>query len=250
MRPKVRLNPSLYRFAEGFLDLLYPRHCIGCNAAVEAASDLRFFCRLCADRLEYVHPPYCLTCGKPYYGEVDGPRTCSACRRLRPAFTQGRTLLTLQQSGRALIYELKYHQGVYLKQDIQKLLHRVPALLRFVENSILVPVPLHPRRLRERGYNQSKFFAQCLIDVVTGVTLAPLLVRTMDTASQTAFNQNHRYQNIKRAFAVHKKAALNFSQRYIVVDDVFTTGATLNACCKVLRQAGIKTVDIITLAHG
>ena len=109
----------------------------------------------------------------------------------------------------------------------------------------------HPRKERERGYNQALLLARALALVAGGTTTVhELLRRTEDTATQTAFDRRTRMANLKNAFALGRGAALNPEQHYILVDDVFTTGSTLNSCARTLRRAGALKLDVITLGHG
>ena len=121
----------------------------------------------------------------------------------------------------------------------------------YVRGAVLVPVPLHPRKERERGYNQSRLLADCLVPLGGGAThVEELLRRVIDTETQTAFDRRTRHENLKNAFALRPGAAINRALRYILVDDVFTTGSTLNACAAVLRRAGALNLDVVTLGHG
>lgn len=152
--------------------------------------------------------------------------------------------------GKSLIHEIKYRGGLYLKNDISKLLSTREDVLLFIENSILVPVPLHPRRLKSRGFNQSLVFARCLAEHTQNCKISELLDREKITKSQTTLSRKERTENVKNAFALSEKFVINGSLNYILVDDVFTTGATLNACAKVLKANGAKSIRIITLGHG
>lgn len=120
----------------------------------------------------------------------------------------------------------------------------------YVKDALLIPVPLHPRKRRERGYNQSALIAAELSRAFQVNHSDELLIRAIDTPSQTGFNRQDRYRNLKNAFSCPSKPAIDRRQRYIIVDDVFTTGSTLNACAAALRQAGAKRVDVLTLGHG
>jgi competence protein ComFC len=120
----------------------------------------------------------------------------------------------------------------------------------FLRGAVLVPVPLHPRKLRERGYNQSQYLAESFGKEVSGRGVANLLIRKRDTLSQTGFDLKARKENLKNAFALAPKMSIDSSLRYILVDDVFTTGSTLNSCASVLRKAGVVYLDVATLAHG
>jgi ComF family protein len=116
---------------------------------------------------------------------------------------------------------------------------------------VLVPVPLHARKARERGYNQAHLVAEALVRVAGENTcVQPLLRRKVDTASQTAFDRRTRLRNLKNAFALVSRGALNPALHYLLVDDVFTTGSTLNSCARALRRGGGVNVDVVTFGHG
>ena len=116
---------------------------------------------------------------------------------------------------------------------------------------MLVPVPLHPRKEREREYNQSALLAAELARVAGGgARVVPLLRRVVDTDSQTHHDRRARRANLKNAFALACAPGLYASQHLILVDDVFTTGSTLNSCALVLRRAGCLNLDVVTFGHG
>lgn len=178
-------------------------------------------------------------------------RTCPNCAELDPEFEEGRTLLLHKGGGSALVIELKYHGARYVLDDVAMLARHTPGLDDYLRNAILVPVPLHPARLRKRGYNQSELIARAISESTqTGSQVLPLLRRTRATATQTRLHRSERARNVKNAFAIAVETPIDSAACYIMVDDVFTTGATLNACAAALRKAGARTVKALTLAHG
>jgi len=123
--------------------------------------------------------------------------------------------------------------------------------LEYIENTILVPVPLHPTRLRERGFNQSEHIAKMLANCGSeNIKVESLLTRRQYTQSQTSLNRSERYQNVKNAFTLAPDAVLASTKPYVLIDDVFTTGSTLNACAHVLRAAGVHQIKVATIGHG
>ncbi len=213
--------------------------------------EFRHLCAGCAAQIVYVRPPHCETCGHPFYGIVEGERMCPHCQGLAPAFREGRTAVLLRGPARALVHELKYHRGLHVLADIETILRRSPHVLELVRGATLVPVPLHPRKQRERTYNQSELLAQSLIRVAGGGTrIASLLRRTTDTATQTHHDRRARQLNLKNAFALAGGAIISPAASYVLVDDVFTTGSTLNGCARVLRRAGGVNLAVITFGHG
>ncbi len=231
-------------------DLVFPPSCVHCDGLVEGGS-LRHVCRACERLIIVVRPPHCRVCGHPFDGEISGTRTCPHCVTLQPAFGEGRTCILLQGPGRSLVHALKYHRGRHVLADIAALIRAAPAIADYVRDAVLVPVPLHPRKERERGYNQSRLLAECFAAAAGGATrIAEPLRRTIDTPTQTALDRRTRQANLKNAFALRRGAAINAAERYVLVDDVFTTGSTLNACAAVLRRAGGLNLDVVTFGHG
>lgn len=249
------MRSALGQFAEGVAEVIFPISCIHCRGLVDpagtAVGGFRHLCGRCAAQLEFVRAPHCRTCGHPFYGVVEGERMCPHCEGLAPAFREGRTAVLFKGPARALVIELKYHQGLHVLEDMGEVFRRVPQLAEHVRGATLVPVPLHPRKARARGFNQAALLAGALARVVGGETrVESLLRRVVDTASQTAFDRRTRMANLKNAFALAENGTLNPSHHYILVDDVFTTGSTLNSCARTLRRDGAMNLDVVTFGHG
>lgn len=215
------------------------------------AGAFRHLCGVCAARLHIVRSPVCTTCGHPYFGELTENRLCEHCEALHPVFGEGRTAILLQGSGRSLIHALKYHRALHVLEDVATVMRLAPGYADWVRDAVLVPVPLHPRKRREREYNQSLLLAECAIQVADGQSeIEELLIRVTDTPTQTHFDREARRDNLKNAFALAPGATLNPARRYLLVDDVFTTGSTLNYCAAVLRRGGALRLDVVTFGHG
>ena len=235
----------------GVADIVFPRVCVSCRGPVADDTGFRHLCSECRAALARIRPPACRVCGHPFWGVVEGDRTCGHCDRLVPCFGSGAAAVLLRGSARALVIELKYHGGRQVLEDMAKLVQETPHLVDHVKDAVLVPVPLHPRKQRERGYNQSHLIAIILARSAGGVTrVQPLLRRVVDTVTQTAFDRKRRQANLKNAFALASGATIVFGARYVLVDDVFTTGSTLNSCAGVLREAGVVNLDVVTFGHG
>lgn len=156
-----------------------------------------------------------------------------------------------KRTGRQLIHNLKYNHGSYLINDLQSIIRQLPHLEKICQDAIFVPVPLDPTKFRERGFNQSQTIAQVLQKTLkTNIQIQNPLIRTRFTQPQTTLSKEQRKLNIRNAFALDPNIKLDFDKKYILVDDVFTTGSTANACAKVLKKAGIHTIELITLGHG
>lgn len=237
------------RFAGALLDVAFPSHCVGCGESVEE-SQFSAICQECSNRLQFIESPRCLTCGFPFFGETESQEHCVHCEHLSPEFRQSRSMALFRGPLRGLIYSLKYENGLWSLRDLRRIAELTPELSDYISDAVLVPVPLHPRKLRERGYNQSERIARLFENEPWKNRVEDLLVRSQDTVSQTQFNRRDRIRNLKNAFSLQRKRAIDPAQRYLIVDDVFTTGSTVNACAAVLRREGAACVDVLTVGHG
>lgn len=182
---------------------------------------------------------------------MEGLRECAHCRGLDPAYQAGRTAVLFKGPARSLLLELKYRRGWHVLADLEKILIQAPEVLESARGGVLVPVPLHPRKLRERGYNQSELLARALARAAGGgARVENHLRRIEDTPSQTGFGRKARQLNLKNAFALAPRASLNPGLRHVLVDDVFTTGSTINSCARALRMAGCLRLEAVTFSHG
>lgn len=250
------MQAAAAQLLRGLADVVFPPICVHCRGLVETDGQpgghpFRHLCARCATQLEFVRPPHCSTCGHPFYGIVEGERICPHCAGLAPEFREGRTAVLFKGPARSLVIELKYRQGLQVLADMEEIFRRAPHVLDAVRGAVLVPVPLHSRKARERGYNQAELLAGVLARLVgEGTCVKSLLRRTFDTPTQTALDRRTRMENLKNAFALAPGPALNPEFHFILIDDVFTTGSTLNSCAHVLRRAGGHNIDVVTFGHG
>jgi ComF family protein len=239
----------------GLVDLAFPPGCVSCGAPTEPtrAEGLRHVCAACAPQIFRVKAPHCTCCGHPFFGEVaaDTERLCPHCTGLHPAFDEGRTLTLFRGPARDLIHALKYHRAIHVVEDLETLARAHTHGLALLRDATLVPVPLHPRKARARGFDQVALLAAALARAAgLGTRVEPLLRRVTDTLSQTSLDRAARRANLKNAFALAPGATVTPDLHYVLIDDVFTTGSTLNACATVLRRAGARRLDVLTFGHG
>lgn len=234
----------------GLRDVFFPPSCLHCGDVVERGP-LRHVCAACAPLIPRVEPPCCPCCGHPFFGEASGERLCVHCEGLEPEFGEGRTAVLFRGPARALVHELKYRRGLFVLEDMAGLIAGTPRTAEFLRGAVLVPVPLHPRKERERTFNQARELARAVAARLgAGTRAEQLLRRVIDTQTQTNLDREQRRANLKNAFALAPRASINPDLRYVLIDDVFTTGSTLNACAAVLRRAGGLKVDVCTFGHG
>jgi ComF family protein len=233
-----------FRLFEPVLAVVFPEDCPVCGQSVGRPTRGPL-CPSCWDALPR-HGGRLCSCGLPLAG---GTMECGRCRRGLCPFSAGRSLGPYAGALRTLIHELKYRGRRRVATHLAAALLEDPVLSALVESAdVLVPVPLHPRRRRERGFNQAELLARALVRRA-GPSCAPdALVRRKETAPQSGLSAAARRRNVAGAFAVRRRAAVA-GRIVVLVDDVLTTGATALACTRVLVAAGAKEVRLITVAR-
>ena len=234
---------------EAALGLVYPRVCQMCGER-PATPDAGYVCEDCRLRLRHIVPPFCERCGLPYPGDLTTAFECSNCRGLELHFTSARSAVVAEGLVLEIIHRYKYQQQLWFEPFLAGLLVRQAApRLRAEGWNLLVPVPLHPVKEREREFNQATRLARRL-GRATGLPVNTRAVRRVErTRVQALLSREERARNVRRAFAPAPGADLG-GARAVLVDDVFTTGATTSACARALRQAGAAEVCVWTVARG
>ena len=236
-------NNSFFR---SLLDLLYPPRCQVCHRFSPEP-----FCPECRNSVVLVQPPFCRSCGAPFDPLAKGPQECADCRTLRRSpIAWARAAGIYQGSLQRAILELKFAGRRSLARPLAALLAELAQSDRCESRAFdaVCPVPLHPLRRKERGFNQSELIARFFCQQV-GLTLdTGLLQRTRPTVPQVMLAPEQRRRNVRGAFALSPQAEVT-GKRLLLVDDVFTTGSTLRECAKVLRRAGAAQVCVLTVAR-
>jgi ComF family protein len=238
------------RFRETLLNLLYPSTCSGCGQPTERPE----FCHPCRKRIATPASPLCPTCGVPFRTRDDADHPCARCLQHPPHFGRARacTIYDAADSSehplKAALQQYKYNRDVWLAGPLGALLaERTPLAVGTYD--IMIPVPLHVQRLRWRGFNQAQLLARPLAQAA-GVRLDPYsLERVRPTRPQVELDENERRRNVGGAFCVVQPKAVA-GRRILLVDDVYTTGATVDECSRVLLRAGAQSVDVLALARA
>ncbi len=240
------LAPRLARAGRLALDALLPPQCLACQAPVTEPGHL---CGACWAEIDFLDGPSCATCGLPFETpELDGA-LCGACTRETPSYSQARTVMRYGDVSRALILRLKHadrHEGV---GAFGKWLVRAGAEM-LDEIDLITAVPLHRLRLLTRLYNQAALLAQALEDE-TGIPADPMILeRVRRTPSQGGLTRRQRRYNVAGAFRVRSgREDLVKGRNVALIDDVMTTGATVEACARTLKRAGASGIYVLTLAR-
>jgi ComF family protein len=246
------LSRRLPPWLDPLLDLLFPAICPVC----ETRSDDRHhrpFCAACWADLPLLTEPGCRVCGRQFAG-LPGPLACDACRRQPPPFDRARAVAVYRDGMRAAIHALKYRGRTAVAAPLAALLvDRGGRLLDAADGpppglDALVPVPLHAARLAERGFNQAALLAAPCAAAWGRPLLTRALARIRPTQPQTDLDAAARRENVAGAFAVRRPAEVT-GRHLLLVDDVLTTGATVRAAARALRDAGAASVGVLVLAR-
>lgn len=236
---------------DGALDLVFAPVCVACGGAIDTADSERVICRLCWLKCRPLPAPRCPRCWGPVPWGRDPAPTCRACADWPAAVRAIRSAFAIGHVPRRMVHALKYRgwEAAAGPMSARMAALELPADAER-EAEIVVPVPTSAARLRERGYNQAELLARGFARR-TGRELRPeLLARTHSAGSQTALHPTERRANVARAFAVPPGAAGELrGEHVIVVDDVWTTGATALACVGALLAAGARVASVVTFAR-
>ncbi len=230
-------------FRNRMLDLFYPPHCPVCQRIPKEG----LICAECERTLRYIDENYCLKCGKL----LTDPRQeyCDDCIRKRHFFEEGRSLLVYEGPVRPSLYRLKYaDRKEYARFYGDRMAQHLGDWIRRRGITRIVPVPLHPKKRRERGYNQAEELAKRLGYRMDLPVDTSLLIRCKNTVPQKNLTDRERMENLRGAFRATKDAGPQ--ERILLLDDIYTTGATLDSASAALSRRGLSKVYCITVASG
>lgn len=233
--------------AKHVLDMLLPPNCLACDAAVEAEGQ---FCLTCFRQANFISAPLCRQCGVPFpFAAAAAEGRCPVCAAMPPAFRLARAALRYDALSQRLILPFKHADRTEAARGLALLMARAgKALLE--EADLLVPVPLHRTRLRQRRYNQSALLAGVLGRIAKRPVFRDGLVRGRATLPLGKLGFTERRAELDGAIAVRPANLPRLAGRKILlIDDVMTSGATANACAVALLGAGAAQVDVLTAAR-
>ena len=240
------LPPWLMRGAGTVLGLLLPRRCLACGATVESDGAL---CVECWPQIRFLGPPCCACCGLPFDYDQGAGAVCAGCAARPPVFDRARAVFAYDAASRGPILAFKHADRIDAAPAFVRMMIQAAGDL-LADDPLIVPVPLHRSRLLMRRYNQAAVLAGALARQ-TGLACVPdLLVRRRRTPSQGGLGAAARRRNVQGAFTVREGRDSGLrGRRVLLVDDVMTTGATVEACARPLLRAGALAVDVLTLAR-
>jgi competence protein ComFC len=243
------MNSRLCHAWDAFLNLLYPPVCQICQEERAGAKE-GYIGGECWSKVRFVTAPFCQRCGLPYEGSIMQPFVCGNCEDIKFHFRFARSAVIASPLILQVIHRYKYNRALCFEPFLADLLVRqaVPSLQN-EKWDLIVPVPLHPTKEREREFNQAERLARHL-SRATGIPVNHKFVRRVKpTQTQTQLNRADRAGNVHSAFAASSSKKLN-GENIILLDDVLTTGATTSACARVLKKAGAGDLCVWTVARG
>ncbi len=238
----ARINPL-----RAVASLFYPALCVVCSDDVDRDE---YLCAKCRERAPRINAPFCAKCSEPFPGAITQAFSCANCEHRILHFDSAVAAYRSRGLVRKLVHEFKYGHHRHLRYPLAEWLGETMSdpRLRGLRFDLIVPVPLHPARERERGFNQATLLAELLGEKI-GVRLRPVLERIRYTSTQTAHDRAERMENLHDAFRLRKKADVR-QLRVLLIDDILTTGSTLSECARVLKEAGAISVHAATAARA
>ena len=237
------MKKLLQMFGNQFLQLLFPRRCPVCDGIVQPWGEM--ICVSCLPKLKLLTPPWCMQCGKKLRDEGE---YCQECRGGKRAFSRGRCLYEYDSAAMSL-YRFKYssrreYAAFFGEQTVEYL----GEFIRGMQPDAIIPIPLHRKRRAKRGYNQAELLAREIGRRMGIPVQTKLLLRVKNTIPLKQLNPKERQNNLKKAFLMAQNDVK--LKTILLIDDIYTTGSTMNEAARTLRDAGVENICYVALACG
>jgi len=241
------MTQTIAYITKSFINLFYPLHCAVCKKILGSENEFGV-CDFCRGQIRQNPRPYCGICGRSL---KDNEKLCAECRRSKFYFTRAHSAYLYEGVIKELIHKFKYNKKLYLSGMLSSLMADfIKADLRILDGiDAITYVPLSSHRLRTRGFNQAKVLASHLAREF-GLPLSDTLKKLRSTRNQNELSRDDRLVNLRGSFRMIGNADILKGQRVLLIDDVMTTGATLDECSKTLLGGGACEVSCLTLARG
>ncbi len=236
--------PQLNRWLAPLITFIFPAKCRRCETPM-SVGQVHYLCDTCWEQIEFLEPPWCQICGLPRWGAI-----CADCREHPPLFRKLRAVAFYEPTLREAIHLMKYERKqVISKHLIQLVQAHLPRDFASTDYDFLLPIPLHTNRLHQRGFNQAEQIAQGIAQVWGVPVRTDMLVRIKDTAPLSSLpSHEDRVKNITGAFEIRSPDLIQ-SRKILLIDDIFTTGTTINEAVQILRVAAPEYIDVLTLTR-
>ncbi len=251
---------KIKNFFNFFLEILYPHRCISCKKIILDG----YFCLDCWKKLKFISEPCCKICGKPFYNSKHYGLVCSGCLHSKHYYNKSLSVFVYNKTMAKTIFNFKFYKRIFLSKIFARFL-----LIKYKEinknniknnidiktnNNIInyvIPVPSHIKKLRQRGYNHSLLIVKDFSKLTNIPYIQDLLIKQKNTVRQVELSLKKRKVNLKQAFRLNEKHSNKIiGKNILIIDDVFTTGTTVNECAKILKKNKVNKVFVLTLARG
>jgi ComF family protein len=237
-------------FWEGFVDLLYPKRCLACKNKLSGASIDGLVCVSCWSQIKKNTPPFCHSCGRRLEKKDFAKSICADCRKNSFHFDRAFSPCSYTGIIKELIHEFKYNGKDHLGQTLSGL------MVEFIKEyslpmgdlDLIVPLPMHKTRLREKEFNQAEVLAEALGRAFARDIAGNVLGRSRLSRTQTELSVSERFSNVRESFRVLNPGGIR-GKNILLVDDVLTTGATSSEAARAMKEAGAGIVFVLTLAN-
>jgi len=240
---------GFFAYIDTFLNLIFPRniYCIVCGDGIRNTEKYSM-CQSCRDKAPFISSRECEKCGKPLE-TLYLPSKCPDCVSANHYFTRGYSCVEYDDHMKQLVYKLKYGKQRYLAYHMAEMMSDKLQKQGLENLDVIVPVPLYKTKLRQREFNQAQLLAKYIGKVMDWPVDDKHLIRIRETRSQNELSRDERKENVKNAFRLVSEDAFP-GKKILLVDDIYTTGNTIDACCKELMKFKPKTIYVITFATG
>lgn len=230
-----------------FINTIYPHRCPSCKDIVD--SDL-VFCLNCWKKLQFITKPTCSICGTPLQFKIsdDNDIVCTNCLLKKPYYDKAVSCFIYNKTISKAIFEFKFYKKMFLSKFFAKFIYRVAA--QYLDQvDYIVPVPMSLKRLRWRGFNQALLLAKNLGTLSNKEIIRDLIIKTKHTKAQAKLKNKDRIKNLKSVFVINEKYLEKIKDKNIaIIDDVITTGTTINECSKVLKRYDVSKIFVFSIA--
>ena len=233
----------------GLADIIFPSRCVVCGIVLSNNERIRI-CSECLSRISFVKAPICSCCGLPFVNYEGTDHLCGECTSSKQYFSVARSVGKFEEPLLDVIHQFKYKGKIAVGGTLGRLMAEFEYDSFSIEGySLILPVPLHQGRLKERGFNQSVILAREIAMKYSIHLDFGILKRTIHTKPQTGLGKKQRSMNVKGAFEVTDRGRID-GERVVLIDDVYTTGSTVRECARVLVKNGVEEVAVLTLARA
>nr|MBF0222963.1 ComF family protein [Desulfobulbaceae bacterium] len=241
------MNEKLADFFHSLQALCFPAYCLLCNKTLPPSAKI-LICPACLPEISFTRQPLCSCCGLEFPNSAPGNHFCSKCLAHKPAFERARAVLRYNDAAARLVHTFKYAGKTYCHSTFAELKNVSTTIDDLDPHDLIIPIPLHIKLSRERVFNQAVILAQLFFPDKKDQIQAETLFRTRLTVPQTGLSGKDRRKNLKNAFDIRQPSCIK-GKSVLLIDDVLTTGTTINECAKILKKHGAKNVQALTLAR-